>query len=134
MNLFEIREQLLSDGKITANEVEIIKDHMAANGTLDIQDARLLIDLMKEANEVCADFDEMFFPCLKQIILQDGQVGLDEQFELLRLLYSDGVVRDCERRFLTDLYQSADHVTPEFKQLCETALNCDDENWSLGGE
>lgn len=130
-NLIQIREELLSDGKITVNEVEKIKEHMAADGQLDIQDARLLVELMKDAKEVCAEFDELFFPCLREIILKDGLVGMDEQFVLLQMLYSDGEVRDCERKFLTDLYRSVDEVTPEFHQLCETALNCDDKDWKL---
>lgn len=133
-NLIKIREELLSDGKITANEVEKIKQQMAADGQLDIQDARLLVELMKDAEEICEEFDALFFPCLREIILQDGQVGMDEQFVLLQMLYSDGEVRDSERRFLTDLYRAADDVTPEFKQLCETALSCADQEWDLGGE
>ena len=133
-NLLKIREALLKDGKITPNEVEIIKEHMAADGRLDVEDARLLVELMKDADEVCEEFDALFFPCLREIILQDGRVGLDEQFVLLQMLYSDGEVRDTERRFLTDLYRSVDEVTPEFKQLCETALNCEDRNWELGGQ
>lgn len=130
-NLIKIKEQLLSDGKITVCEVEKIKDHMAADGQLDFQDAMLLVQLMKDAREVCSEFDDLFFPCLREIILQDGRIGVDEQFVLLQMLYADGEVRDCERQFLTELYRDADEVTPEFKQLCETALNCDSQNWSL---
>ena len=133
-NLIKIREELLSDGKITPNEVEKIKRHMAEDGQLDIHDARLLVELLKDANEVCEEFDALFFPCLREIILQDGQIGMDEQFMLLQMLYSDGEVRESERRFLTELYRSADEVTPEFKQLCETALSCADQEWDLGGE
>ncbi len=132
-NLMQIREQLLSDGKITPHEVEIIKQHMAADGQLDFQDARLLVELMKDAKQICSEFDDLFFPSLRHILLQDGCVGLDEQFLLLQMLYSDGEVRDSERRFLADLYRSVDEVTPEFQRLCETALNCPVEDWELGG-
>ena len=130
-NLIKIREQLLSDGKITVCEVERIKEHMASDGKLDFQDAMLLVQLMKEAKEVCSEFDDLFFPSLREIILQDGLIGADEQFVLLQLLYSDGEVRECERQFLTELYRDADEITPEFKQLCETALNCESKDWSL---
>ena len=130
-NLFKIREELLTDGKITVNEVEKIKDQIAADGKLDFQDARLLVELLKDAREVCAEFDELLFPCLREIILQDGKIAMDEQYILLKLLYSDGEVRDCERRFLTELYRDAEDITPEFKQLCETALNCETVDWSI---
>ena len=132
--LYEIRDQLLSDGRITPNEVEKIKSHMAEDGKLDIQDAKFLVELLKNADEVCEEFDELFFPCLREIILQDGCIGMDEQYLLLQMLYSDGEVRNSERRFLTELYRDADQVTPEFEQLCKTALQCDGTDWSLGGE
>lgn len=131
MNLIQIREELLADGKITVNEVEKIKRHMAENGALDIQDARLLVELMRDAKEVCSEFDALFFPCLREIILQDGRVGMDEQFILLQMLYSDGSVRECEKEFLQELYRDADEVTPEFKQLCLTALECPETDWKL---
>ena len=130
-NLIKIREELLADGKITTNEVNKIKEWMAANGELDVVDARLLVELMKDADSVCEEFDAMFFPCLREIILKDGQVGADEQFVLLQMLYSDGEVRQCERDFLVELYRSVDDVTPEFKHLCETALECAGTDWKL---
>jgi hypothetical protein len=132
-NLLKLREKLLPDGKITPPVVEKIRQHVQSHGPLDIDDARLLVELMKNADEICCEFDELFFPCLREIILRDGRVGLDEQFVLLQMLYADGRVRDSERRFLTDLYRSVNEVTPEFQRLCETALNCPDEDWELGG-
>ena len=131
--LHKLHSELLTDGKITPNEVAKIKDHMAQDGVLDYQDIKFLVGLTKEADDVCSEFDDLFFPCLRDVILKDGSVGSDEQYLLLQMLYSDGRVRDAERRLLTDIYREAEDISPEFERLCKTALECNDENWALGG-
>jgi hypothetical protein len=124
----------LHDDKITANEVDRIKQHIAQDGKLDWDDVNFLVELLADANEVCSEFDDLFFPVLREVLLADGQVGLDEQFQLLRLLYADGNVRDSEKQFLKELHRDAENVTPEFTQLCETALECPASDWDLGGK
>lgn len=131
--LHKLHDELLNDGKITPSEVTKIKDYMAQDGVLDYQDIKFLVGLTKEANDVCSEFDELFFPCLRDVILKDGKIGSDEQYLLLQMLYSDGEVRDAERRLLTDIYREAGDISPEFEQLCKTALECDDKDWAVGG-
>ena len=130
--LRELRDELLNDGNITPNEVAKIKNYMSEDGVLDYRDIKFLVSLMKEADDVCSEFDELFFPCLRDVILQDGRIGVDEQYLLLQMLYSDGEVRDAERRLLTDIYRDAEDISPEFEQLCKTALECKDTDWDLG--
>ena len=89
---------------------------------------------MKDANHVCAEFDDLMFPIMRQVILADGEVPMDEQYLLLQMLYSDGEVRECERSFIVDLYRDVENVTPELEQLCETAMNCSGKSWDLGGK
>ena len=132
--LFEIRDRLLSDRKITVNEVAAIKEYIAADGELDYSDIKFLVGLMKEADYVCQEFDDLFFPCMRRVILADGQVTLDEQYLLLQMLYSDGEVRECERQFITEVYRDVENVTPELQQLCETALETSGKSWDLGGK
>jgi len=73
------------------------------------------------------------FPVLKEVLPEDGQIGLDEQFYLLKMLYWDGTVRDSEKQFLRELKSEAKTITPEFEQLCETAFNANPTNWDVGG-
>jgi hypothetical protein len=123
----------LRDRKITDDEVELIRDYIHEDGKLDLEDVRLLVELWSEAVEISPAFDELFFPALKEVILADGRVGLDEQFYLLKMLYSDGHISDRERRFLEELRRDAREVTPEFDALCKEALEADSRNWSVGG-
>lgn len=132
-NLYTLRGELLDDRKITPNEVDRIKAHIEEDGKLDYDDVSFLVSLLADAKEVCAEFDELFFPTLRQVLLEDGKIGFDEQYQLMKMIYSDGSVRESEREFLRDLCNSVDEVTPEFKQLCETAYNCPDTDWDVGG-
>ena len=130
-NLYQLQGELLNDGSITPNEVERIKSHVASDGKLDFDDVKFLVGLQAEAKSVCPEFDEIFFMALREELLRDGKITLDEQFQLLKMLYSDGEVRECEKTFLMELYRDCEEVTPEFTELCETALNCPAKDWKI---
>jgi hypothetical protein len=132
--LHELQAELLNDGKITDQEVAVIRQYLGDEENPDLEDVKFLVELLCAAHEVSPAFDEFFFPALKRVILADGRVGLDEQFYLLKMLYSDGDVRECERQFLRDLRREAKEITPEFEALCEEALRAPATNWSVGGK
>ena len=132
--LCELRAELMCDGRITPNEVSKIKEYIVRDGRLDYADIKFLVRLMKDASSVCQEFDDMFFPCMRAVILEDGEVTMDEQYLLLQMLYSDGEVRESERRFVSELRRDARDVSPELHDLCETALSCEGREWSMGGK
>ncbi len=132
-HLHELRSELLEDWRITDSDVEVLEDHIRRAGRLYLEDVKFLIELLCEAREVCEAFDELFFPALKEVILEDGHIGPDEQFYLLKMLYSDGNVRESEKQFLLQLREEALEVTPEFEALCEEALAAPATNWDVGG-
>lgn len=132
-NLYKLEQELLRDGRITEDEVALIRDQIESDGKLDYDDVIFLVNLVANAADVCQEFDDLFFPAMKTILLADGVIGMDEQYQLLRMLYSDGNVRPVEKEFLKDLYKSVDQITPEFRELCDTALNCPATNWNTGG-
>lgn len=131
--LRELQNELLQDGKITDQEVEVIREYIRGTGSLDMEDVKLLVELLCDAREVSPAFDELFFPALKEVILADGRIGLDEQFYLLKMLYSDKHVRESEKQFLRELRREAKETTPEFEALCEEAFHAPATNWSVGG-
>jgi uncharacterized tellurite resistance protein B-like protein len=132
--LQELRDELLRDGKITDQEVEVIRGYLEEKGKLDIGDVKFLVELLDDAREVSPKFDEIFFPALKKVILADWQIGQDEQFYLLKMLYSDGHVRDSELQFLRELCREVKKITPEFEALCEEAFHSPATGWSVGGK
>jgi uncharacterized tellurite resistance protein B-like protein len=132
-DLYRLKDQLLSDGCVTDQEVSAINAYIHQNGKLDLDDVKFLVGLLSEAREVSAGFDAIFFPALKQVVLQDGRVGLDEQFYLLKMLYADGKIRDSERKFLREVRAELQETSPEFESLFETAMNVDNQGWCVGG-
>jgi hypothetical protein len=131
--LHELRSELLRDRRITDDEVEIIRDYIHQDGKLDLDDVKFLVELLSDADEVSPEFDRLFFPVLKEVILRDGKIGQDEQFYLLKMLYSDGRVRESERQFLSELKREADELSPQFEALYEEAFQAHETNWNLGG-
>jgi hypothetical protein len=131
--LHELRSKLLRDRRITDDEVEIIRDYIHQDGKLDLDDVKFLVELLSDADEVSPEFDRLFFPVLKEVILRDGKIGQDEQFYLLKMLYSDGRVRESERQFLSELKREADELSPQFEALYEEAFQAHETNWNLGG-
>jgi uncharacterized tellurite resistance protein B-like protein len=117
-----MQTELLRDGKITDQEVEVLRQYLHEKGRLDMEDLKFLIELLSEAHKVAPAFDEIFFPALKKVILADGRIGQDEQFYLLKMLYSDNNVRESEKQFLRELRHEAKEITPEFEALLDEAL------------
>ena len=132
-NLYKLDQELLSDGRITKDEVDRIRKQIESDGKIDYDDVIFLVNLVANASDVCQEFDDLFFPAMRSILLADGVIGMDEQYQLLRMLYSDGNVRPSEKDFLKDLYKSVDQITPVFREVCDTALNSPATNWDTGG-
>lgn len=122
--------QNLSDGQITDAEVPAICDRIYADGQLDLDDVKLLVELYCQANSRCPAFDKLFFAVLEEVLLEDGQISASEQYYLLKMLYSDREIREQERQFLRTLRQRVKTRQPEFEALCETALAAPARNWA----
>jgi hypothetical protein len=131
--LRQLEAELVRDGRISDNEVAVIRDAIAADGRLDLDDVKFLVELLGGAREVCGAFDDLFFPALKEVLLADGRIGLDEQYYLLKMLYSDGNIRPREMQFLEELRREADETPPEFEALYREACAAHPTMWSVGG-
>ena len=130
---FELLSTTLANQKIDDDEVGMIREQIYRDGQLDLDDVRLLIELYCEAREYPAAFETLFFDILKKVFLADGEVTPDEQYHLLKMLFSDRVIRSRELEFLRELKRESKHVTPEFDALCQNAFEAHPTNWSVGG-
>ncbi|MBC7815382.1 MAG: hypothetical protein IAG10_00620 [Planctomycetaceae bacterium] len=129
----ELLSTTLANKKIDDDEVDTIREQIYQDGQLDLDDVRLLIELYCEAREYPAAFEKLFFDVLKTVILADGEVSPVDQYNLLKMLYSDRVIRDRELDFLRELKREATHVSPEFETLCQNAFDAHPTNWGVGG-
>ncbi|MFH1265901.1 MAG: hypothetical protein ABIK89_23060 [Planctomycetota bacterium] len=132
-SFYEFVSTALADKKIDESEVVLIRERIAEDGKLDLEDVRLLVELYCGATEYCPAFEDLFFEVLDQVILADGEIDPSEQFYLLKMLYSDRVIRDREKEFLLNLKRRAKETTPEFEALCEEALHAHPTDWDVGG-
>jgi hypothetical protein len=132
-SLHELRSKVLADRTISPADVAEIRDYVQRDGELNLDDMKVLVELLSEADEVCPEFDDLFFPALRTIVLHDGRIGQDEQFFLLKMLYTDGHIREREKSFLVELRRDANELTPEFESLCEIAFASHPRNWDVGG-
>ena len=132
--LHQLLENILEDKKITPDEVHVIQDYIAEDNKLDLADVRFLVELLVGAKEVCPEFDELFFPVLKNVLLEDGRIDESETFYLLKMIYGDGDIRPSELRFLKELRQEAQQVPAEFDELVKIAQEAHPTEWSLDGD
>ena len=61
-NLYKLEQELLSDGRITKDEVGRIREQIESDGQLDYDDVIFLVNLVANAKDVCEEFDELFSP------------------------------------------------------------------------
>lgn len=132
-SLHRFIEQRLTDGQITADEVDKVREELAVDGQIDYEDVKLLVELYVQAKGTCEEFDDLFFEVLESVFLSDGQIDGYEQFFLLKMLYSDQVIRDRERQFLQRLQSQLSETSDEFAELCATALSANSTGWNVGG-
>ena len=129
----EFVSTMLADHKIDETEVPLIRKYLYQDGRLDLEGVKLLVELYCTAADYCPAFDDLFFGVLEEVILADGQIQPAEQFYLLKMIYSDRVIRDREREFLVKLRQTAKITTPDFEALCDEALSAHSTAWGVGG-
>jgi hypothetical protein len=130
---YQFLAKIQADGGITEDEVQPIREQLEADGQLDIEDVKLLVELYCETENRCSKFDDLFFSVLEKVFLADGQITPSEEYYLLKMLYSDREIREPEREFLRRLRKQLPQRSASFEQLFETAMNTPAKNWSVGG-
>jgi hypothetical protein len=124
---------MLADREVRDTEVPQIREMLYEDDRLAVDDVKLLVELYCEAGQRAPAFEDLFFEVLESVLLEDGQVTPDEQYYLLKMLYSDRTVRERERKLLARLRKKVARSSPEFDALCQTALKASDTDWDLGG-
>ena len=116
-DLQKIRREVLADGKIDREEVELIRKELYADGEIDKDEVEFLIALRNEAKQVIPEFERLFFTSLKKNVLGDGTISAEEARWLRQTLFADGKVDENEKNFLRELKREAKKTSPEFEAL-----------------
>jgi hypothetical protein len=131
--LYQFLSTTLADRKIDAEEVELIREHVHRDDNVDLSDVQLLVELYCGADQHCRAFEDLLFDVLDRVLLADGEVHPAELYYLMKLLYSDRIVRPREKEFLLHLQRRLKHPTPEFNALCEEIRHAHPTEWDVGG-
>jgi hypothetical protein len=121
-DLQKLKVQLLADGKIDDQEVEVIRRELYADGQIDREEVEFLIALRNEARSVCPAFEKLFFQAVKQNVLTDGSIDAEEAAWLRKMLFADAKIDPQEKQFLKDLKSEARQVSREFQQLYDECM------------
>ena len=131
--LYDLLASTLADRKIDAEEVELIRERVHSDDNVDLSDVQLLVEMYCGADQHCRAFEDLLFDVLDRVLLADGEVHPAELYYLMKLLYSDRVVRPREKDFLRHLQGRLKHPTPEFNALCEEIERAHPTEWDVGG-
>jgi hypothetical protein len=122
-----------SDRRISDDELPLIREQIYADGELSLDDVKLLVELYCTCGDPSPQFCRLLFGVLEEVLLADGEISPSEQYYLLKLLYTDRVIRESEREFLKKLRGKLPQRTPEVEELIATALAAPARDWSVGG-
>lgn len=117
-----LKNVILEDGVIDANEAKLLKKEIFADGVVDDEEVDFLVELKNKAKKTSAEFDRLFYSALKSNILADGVIDAKEARKLRSIIYADGSVDDMEKIFLKKLKKEAKELSPEFKKLYEDCM------------
>lgn len=129
----EVVQHILADQKISDSELRLLSAHVYRNGSPNLDDVRLLVELYTGVAKPSEAFENFFYGVMKKVILADGEIQPGEQFYLLKVIYFDRIIRPRELAFLRELRREAKQITPDFEQLCQQAFQAPATNWSAGG-
>lgn len=109
MNLTELKNSVLEDGVVDAEEVKKMKEVLLADGVIDRDEA----DFLFEINDAVSDKDndatwsEFFVEAIVSHLLEDedspGEIDEDELKWLSSKLLADGKIDGVERALLSKL-------------------------------
>ena len=117
-NLQQLMAEVLADGRIDGQEIERLHHELYADGKIDRPEADFLVELHKRVQRPAGPaWEKFFYQAIKDHILTDGSIDVEETAWLRRMLFEDGRIDDAERKFLHQLKGEAKNVCREFEAL-----------------
>ena len=126
-SLSELKDKVVADGVIDAEEAKQIRDRVYADGRIDREEA----DFLFAVNDVVSGNDndpawcELFVEAISDHLLKDenspGAIDAEEAAWLVERIQGDGEVDQNEKALLKSLAGQATSVPDALKQLIESA-------------
>ena len=131
--LRQIEQDILAVGKVESKELDLLRKRVYAGGKIDRHTADLLVELYKRVQHRTPAFEKFFYQAIKDHILANGWINVEEVAWLRRMLFAPGKINDEERKFLHELHGEARQVSPEFNALFNECMKEPQEQHTCGG-
>jgi len=117
-DLRQLMQEVLADGRIDGQEIERLQRELYSDGKIDRAEADFLVELHKRVQRPTGHaWEKFFYQAIKDHILADGSIDVEEAAWLRQMLLEDGRIDDEERKFLHQLRGEAKNVCREFEAL-----------------
>ena len=113
------KKLLLADGKIDAAEARLLQRSVLADGVVEQDEIRFMLELKREARSVSTDFNLFLQSVIRRAVLKDGSIDADEVVWLRKLVFEDRMADADEMEFLKLLGREAKRVCREYVHLLE---------------
>jgi len=133
LHLQEIEQAILANGRVDGPELEALRQQLYAGGKIERREADLLVELHKRVQHRTPAFEHFFYQAVKDHILAHGRIDAEETDWLRRMLFTDGKIKDEERKLLHELKGEAKQVSPEFDVLFDKSMKQPQEQHTCGG-
>jgi hypothetical protein len=128
----QIEHDILAKGRVDGHEMEALRRHLYACGTIDRRGADFLVELHKRVQHLTPAFEHFFYQAIKDHILARGLIDAEEAAWLRRMLFADGKIDDQERKFLHELKGEAKQVSRDFEALFAECMKQAPEQHTCG--
>lgn len=132
MDFRKIEHDILANGRVDGNELEVLRRELYAGGQIDRHAADFLVGLHKRVQHLTPAFEQFFYKAIKDHILADGRIDAEEAAWLRQLLFADGKIDDQERKFLHELKGEAKQVSDEFERMLADSMKQPQEQHTCG--
>ena len=133
LKLRQVEQDIMASGKVDKAELETLRQELYARGGVDRQGADFLIELHKRVQHMSPAFEHFFYQTIKDHILAQGRINIEETAWLRRMIFADGKVDDQERKFLHELRGEAKEICYEFAALIGESMKKPAEQHTCGG-
>lgn len=120
-SLESLKNEVIADGKIDADEVAQIRSVVYADGVIDADEVDFLFELNDavSGNENDPGWANLFVEAIAANILEDGVIDDEETKLLLDKIQGDGAVDDVEKALLLHLKNEAKNFPAELEALLQ---------------
>ena len=123
-DLLDIAHEILEDGHIDAEEVELMRQSVMEDGAIDQEEAEMLFainDALDEGGSMCPEYEEFFVEMITAFLLNDdiSDNSLDDmEWDWLRAMVSeDGDLGSLEAKLLANIAKEASSIPADFYEF-----------------